>query len=240
MDAKTIILYADGACSGNPGPGGWGSVILFPEGRVRELGGGEAHTTNNRMELSAAIEALRAVGKRAEPAILLTDSRYVISGITLWIASWRRKNWLTASGKAVLNRDLWEVLETAAAPLQGRLSWRHVRGHAGLAGNERADSIASAFAQGENFELYAGALIGYPYDLNPDSTPKNPPSLRSRRKKSKGSGYYLSLLEGTLRRHFQWEECRARVSGKSGARFRKITSSEEEEAVLRRWGLSGS
>lgn len=131
-----IEIYTDGACAGNPGPGGWGALIL-DEGAERALCGGEAATTNNRMEMMAAIEALRAT---AGAVRLHTDSQYLKNGITQWIVGWKRKGWRTADGKPVKNRDLWEILE---AQTKGRkIEWIWVRGHAGDAGNERADALA--------------------------------------------------------------------------------------------------
>lgn len=132
-----IDIFTDGACEGNPGPGGWGVLIIEGGGRRRELSGGEAATTNNRMELTAAIEALRAV---SGPIRLHTDSQYVKNGITAWIRSWKRNGWRTADRKPVKNQDLWQALDSECA---GRkIDWRWVRGHAGHEGNERADELA--------------------------------------------------------------------------------------------------
>lgn len=138
-----VEIHTDGACLGNPGPGGWGA-ILESGGRRRELSGAEAATTNNRMELTAAIEALNAL-RRACEVVLYTDSRYVMQGMTEWLPRWQRKGWRTASGKAVENRDLWERLVAAAAP--HRIRWEWVRGHAGVPGNERADELARTAAE---------------------------------------------------------------------------------------------
>ena len=133
-----VVIYTDGACSGNPGPGGWGA-ILTSDGRMRELNGGEAHTTNNRMELTAAICALEAL-KRPSEVELHTDSQYLRNGVTQWLAGWKRNGWRTADKKPVKNEDLWRRLETAA--LQQTIDWRWVKGHAGHAMNERADELA--------------------------------------------------------------------------------------------------
>lgn len=133
-----IDIYTDGACSGNPGPGGWGVLIIDGEKRT-ELSGGDAETTNNRMELTAAIEALIAT-KDAGPVKLHTDSQYVKNGINDWIRNWKRNGWKTASRKPVKNKDLWEALD---AEIDDRaIEWRWVKGHAGDAGNERADELA--------------------------------------------------------------------------------------------------
>ncbi|MDZ7628713.1 MAG: ribonuclease HI [Parvularculaceae bacterium] len=133
-----IDAYTDGACAGNPGPGGWG-VLLVEGGAERELFGGERATTNNRMEMTAAIEALRST---TGPIRLHTDSQYVKNGITEWIKGWKRNGWRTADRKPVKNQDLWMALDAAVT---GRaVDWRWIKGHAGHAGNERADALARA------------------------------------------------------------------------------------------------
>ncbi len=140
-----LVAYTDGACSGNPGPGGWGVLMLAREDGVvikeRTLMGGEANTTNNRMELMAAISALEALTKPSEVTIV-TDSAYVKNGITDWMAGWKRKGWRTAGGPPVKNVDLWQRLDAA----QGRhqVVWKWIKGHAGHAENERADELARA------------------------------------------------------------------------------------------------
>ena len=138
-----LFAYTDGACSGNPGPGGWGVLMIARDGDVvvkeRELAGGEALTTNNRMELLAAISALEALKKPSELTIV-TDSAYVKNGITEWIAGWKRKGWRTAGGPPVKNVDLWQRLDAAQA--QHQVTWRWIKGHAGHVENERADALA--------------------------------------------------------------------------------------------------
>ena len=133
-----ITIYTDGACSGNPGPGGWGAILISGEHR-KELFGGERETTNNRMELMAAIEALDAL-KRSSNVVLHTDSTYVKDGITKWIHGWRRSGWRTAAKKPVKNSELWQRLDEASK--RHDIDWRWVRGHAGHPENERADELA--------------------------------------------------------------------------------------------------
>ncbi|MEM8770697.1 MAG: ribonuclease HI [Pseudomonadota bacterium] len=133
-----IKIYTDGACSGNPGPGGWG-VFIMKDGEEISLNGGEAATTNNRMEMQAVIEALKATEKKAA-ITLYTDSQYVKNGITDWIVGWKRNGWKTAARKPVKNKDLWIELD---ALVDGRaIEWRWVKGHSGEPGNERADELA--------------------------------------------------------------------------------------------------
>jgi ribonuclease HI len=143
MDLPDVEIFTDGACKGNPGPGGWGA-ILRSNGRERQLSGGESPTTNNRMELMAAIEALNAL-KMPCRVQLTTDSNYVRDGITKWIHGWRRNGWKTADKKPVKNAELWQALIDAAAP--HRIDWHWVKAHAGHPENERADALACAEAE---------------------------------------------------------------------------------------------
>jgi ribonuclease HI len=142
-ELPAVEIFTDGACKGNPGPGGWGA-ILRSGSKERELSGGEAPTTNNRMELMAAIEALKALKKPCHVQ-LWTDSNYVRDGITKWIHGWRRNGWRTADKKPVKNAELWQALLDAAAP--HRIDWHWVKGHAGHPENERADALACAEAE---------------------------------------------------------------------------------------------
>ena len=137
-DLKKVIIYTDGACSGNPGPGGWGAYLRSGN-HEREIAGGEPETTNNRMEITAAIKALEALKYPCEVTIY-TDSNYLKQGIQTWIAGWKRKGWRTAAGKPVKNKDLWILLEAVQEP--HNMTWKWVKGHAGDPGNERADEIA--------------------------------------------------------------------------------------------------
>ena len=136
-------MWTDGACSGNPGPGGWGVVLRYGENE-RELSGGEIETTNNRMEMTAAIQGLSAL-KRTCNVTLYTDSRYMIDGITKWLPGWKKKGWKTAAKKPVLNEDLWRLLDDLNH--KHTIDWQWVKGHSGDAGNERADELASQRAQ---------------------------------------------------------------------------------------------
>ncbi|SFZ86082.1 ribonuclease HI [Devosia enhydra] len=135
----TVVIHTDGACSGNPGPGGWGAVLAHGE-TIKELKGGEAHTTNNRMELTAAIEALNAL-KRPCKVALHTDSQYVKNGLTTWIKGWKRNGWRTADKKPVKNAELWQALDEAVS--RHEIVWHWVKGHNGDEMNERADQLAN-------------------------------------------------------------------------------------------------
>jgi ribonuclease HI len=147
---KEVVAYTDGACRGNPGPGGWGAVLRLGD-HERRLKGGEPHTTNNRMELTAAIEALAALTERCRVS-LYTDSTYVRNGITEWLPNWRRRGWRTADKKPVKNQDLWQRLDALAA--EHHVDWHWVKGHTGHPGNELADALAN---QGLEEEALVGA-----------------------------------------------------------------------------------
>lgn len=136
---KTVSLYTDGACKGNPGKGGWGVLMRYGS-HEKELFGGEAHTTNNRMELTAIIQGLAAL-KRSCAVVIYTDSQYVKNGMEKWIHGWKKNGWKTASKQPVKNEDLWQQLDRLAA--QHQIQWQWVRGHAGHAENERADALAN-------------------------------------------------------------------------------------------------
>jgi ribonuclease HI len=236
MKTDGVLIYTDGACSGNPGPGGWGAIVFVPEGRVRELGGREPRTTNNRMELGAAIAALRCVETRPGPVDIFTDSTYMISGITRWLRVWKRKGWTRVDGAEILNRDLWEELDRLSSGRSAGISWNYVRGHQGHPANTRCDEIAVGFSRGKALELYDGPLLGYSVDLIPPE-PQALPVAAARPSGAKKAGWYLSLLEGKLEKHQTWPECQARVHGKP-ALFKKVTSPEEESAALKKWGLA--
>jgi ribonuclease HI len=144
MATSDVVVFCDGACKGNPGPGGWGAVLRFSSAtgvvHEKELFGGEALTTNNRMELTAAVRALEAL-KRPCRVVMNTDSRYVMDGITKWIIGWKKKGWVNAAKQPIKNIDLWQALDAAAA--RHEVEWRWVKGHSGDVDNERADALAN-------------------------------------------------------------------------------------------------
>ena len=241
---SNIIIFTDGACTGNPGPGGWGSILALPNGTVRELGGGERDTTNNRMEMTAALEALHAIPKdQITNIVIYTDSTYVIKGITQWVWGWRNKGWKTAEGKEVANRDLWEALSHKITLLKpNTIDWKYVRGHIGIPGNERCDEIAVDFSKGRHVELFAGPREAY--NVNLDIAPEKGEPLPERKSSttssgsgSKGPASYLSCLGGVVMRHSTWGDCERRVKGQSNAKFKKAKSQQEEREILSSWGF---
>lgn len=160
-----IRIYTDGSSKGNPGPGGWGAIIISSEQpassiQIKELGGREERTTNNRMEMTAAIESLRSTRENSEIEIY-SDSEYLIKGITMWVHSWQKNGWRTKSKDPVLNQDLWEtlLLETQ----KRNVEWKKVAGHSGHELNERCDEIATTMADGNHIDLYEGDESGYKF-----------------------------------------------------------------------------
>jgi ribonuclease HI len=219
--AERAIIYTDGSCIGNPGPGGWGVHAELPDGRVLELGGGELETTNNRMELRAAIEALRLA--RATPAAtIVTDSTYVQRGVTRWLAIWTGNGWKTSAGQPVENQALWREL---AELLDERVAWQWTRAHVGTAGNERVDQIARSFSQGIR-------------PLQPSTGRARSASAALPASARGGGATYLSVVDGVPMRHATWPECEQRVRGIRGALFKKVRGPDEERAAMERWGLS--
>lgn len=234
---QEILIFTDGACSGNPGPGGWGAIIYIPSGQVTELGKSQNPTTNNQMELRAVIEALKFVSASKQKVNVFTDSTYVIRGITKWVFGWKKNNWKNIEGKSVLNQELWEELLFYVQKVSklNSLNWHYVRGHQGIPGNERCDEIAVNFSQGTKPYLFDGTINEYSYDLFqvPEDTSLPPVNF----KKPTQAQYYLSYADGVLVKHATWSECEMRVKGRSGAKFKKITSESEALDTLKKWGL---
>ncbi len=150
-------IYTDGSSRGNPGPGGWGAIVINNK-HVAEIGGGEEMTTNNKMELMAAIEGLKHTNPQEE-VVVFTDSEYLMKGITIWIKNWQQNNWRTKDKKEVLNKDLWEALLTETE--KRNVSWKKVLGHSGDMLNDRCDLIATCFADKKRIELYNGPKQSY-------------------------------------------------------------------------------
>ncbi len=228
---KTII-YTDGACSGNPGKAGWGAVVLQGKS-VRELGGFDKLSTNNRMEITAAIRGLEAT-EVADDITIYTDSQYLVNGITSWIFGWMKKDWKNTEGKDILNRDLWQELYTVAE--DRNIKWKVIRGHSVTPGNNRADEIAVCYTKNLDANLYFGELKDYQIDLTePDLVVANQSTDKDRKKAKAFS--YLSYVDGILQRHSTWADCENRVKGQAGAKFRKALSASDEQTIIREWGI---
>ncbi len=245
MKKSDIIIYTDGSSRGNPGPGGWGAIVATKE-RVVEFGKGDAHTTNNKMELTAAIEALgfvRDLGS-AFTVDMCADSMYVINGITKWVFGWQKNGWMNSKKEEVVNRDLWEALAGVVADLQMsgcKISWSYAQAHVGIPGNERADEIATMCADKENPKLFDGRRDAYEVDLNStepsEEIKKHQTSTAEKARKKMKAYSYLSLVNGKLYKDVTWSECEKRVKGVSGVKFKKSTSAADEHAILNSWGV---
>lgn len=228
-----IVIFTDGASKGNPGPGGWGAIVA-DQAQVKELGGSEAHTTNNRMELQAAYEALTYAATLSPTHIdVYLDSAYVMNGATKWGSGWRRNGWITSTKQPVLNRDLWEPFLNLLDAIEAPIKWINVGGHVGIAGNERVDEIASDSALGQSVALYSGSRDAYAIDIeNVTFDEKKQKEKSDSRARAKLKAYsYISEVEGIVVVHKTWGECEARVRGKR-ARFKKSISAEEEKKIV--------
>ncbi len=244
-----ITIFTDGASRGNPGRGGWGAIVVFSDekttilkderrktkGEVIELGGRESNTTNNRMELAAVIEALRATLKienRKLKIVINTDSSYVLKGAKEWVTGWQKNNWKTKTKQPVLNQDLWEKFLKVSDGL--KIDWHLLKGHSGIPANERCDEIATAFADGETPKLFSGPLKDYKVSLSVSSSTKAI-SRKSKVKSSSKAYSYVSFVKGVAKTHATWAECEKRVKGVSGAKFKKSFSPEEEKQLISIW-----
>jgi ribonuclease HI len=236
---KTTI-FTDGSSRNNPGPGGWGAIIVNDK-EVTELGDGEKHTTNNRMELMAALEGLKKAAKNSY-IIVYTDSSYVIDGITKWIHGWKKNGWKTKAKKDVLNADLWEKLDKTAKNHEsagGKIHWKYVGGHVGILGNERCDHIATAFADGRKINLYKGPLGAYdlPDILNISYDEMSAAKKKSSSSHSSAKAYsYVSMVGGIIEVHHSWPECEKRVKGAKGAKYKKSISLDNEQQIIDEFG----
>lgn len=232
-----ITIFTDGSSRGNPGPGGWAAVVI-DEANVTELGGGAKATTNNQMELTAAVQGLSKAPTNAA-ATVYTDSSYVIHGITKWIHNWKRNDWKTKTKKDVLNKDLWVKLSKEIE--KRSVEWKYVGGHVGIVGNERCDHIATGFADGRKVKLYKGPLAKYdlPNILDISADGDGVATKKSSSARSKAKPYsYVSSVNGIIEVHPTWAECEKRVKGAKGARFKKAISAADETEIVREFGAS--
>jgi ribonuclease HI len=253
-----VTIFTDGSSRGNPGRGGWGAIAVYPDSkdemRVDELGGREDNTTNNRMEMTAALMALSnfnnyycATPGVAHPGLhnedisytVHTDSSYLINGITKWVKGWEKNNWMTAAKQPVINKDLWQKLLEVTK--DKKVEWKYIAGHSGIPANERCDEIATLFAdsleqsgseRSRGAPLYKGPLSSYPVDVTNFEghlIGKKKPDKR----RSKAAAFsYISFVDGRLSVDKTWKECEMKVKGKKGARYKKaLTPSEEKEIV---------
>lgn len=228
---KEVKIFTDGSSRGNPGRGGWGSIVAIDKD-VWELGGREKNTTNNRMELTAVIKALEACSKienRKLKIVIYTDSSYVLRGASIWVHGWAKNKWKTKQKKDVLNKDLWQKFLKASNGL--KIDWKLLRGHSGIPANERCDEIATSFADGHKPKLHTTILQNYSIDLSmPTHSEK---SANRETKTKKGVAYsYVSSVQGIVKTHKTWAECEKRVKGISNAKFKKSFSVSDEQKII--------
>lgn len=240
----TWYIFTDGACSGNPGPGGWAAIIIGG-GNYVEFGGGDSKTTNNRMEMAGAIEGIK-IAPPDRNIVLWTDSSYLVNGLTKWIHGWKRNGWLKKDKKPVLNEDLWRALDDLMSP---RIKLKHVEGHAGNYLNERCDKIAVAFSQGKEILLRAEDLEAASdkdeITAALEAAKNYVPSPGGKKKSKKpapppGEAYknkvYLFIYKNQVHRFPDWPGCQAFSSGKPGF-TKSCRSRAEEEQYVKSQGL---
>lgn len=241
---NSVTIFTDGASRGNPGPGGWGAILIFDDHdrkMIKELGGGETKATNNQMEIKAASEALKrleALKLHSANINIYTDSSYLINGISKWVEGWDKNDWQTKAKKEVLNKKLWKELQHLVA--RKNIEWKYVGGHRGTVGNERCDEIATAFADRRDVELFEGEAKDYFADIMNISQDLGKSEKRTKdRSRSKAKAYsYVSMVDGKVKTHVTWEECEKRVKGKSGAKFKKALSAADEKLIANEWKLA--
>jgi len=237
-----IMIYTDGSSLGNPGPGGYGCVIVFRDhGIVTELGGYNKTTTNNKMELMAILSALEHVKhKKIDSKTLITiytDSSYAINGITKWVFGWQKNNWKTSTKTDVQNVDLWKPLALITHYFT-KLSFVHVRGHTGIWGNERCDLIATSFAKGEKPRLFYGNIAQYDERIllpKVSGTSGASGMVSQKKKSSSGKAFsYVAQVAGKVHTFSDWESCKSAVYGRS-AKYKKVFSKQEEQQLIDEW-----
>ncbi len=242
--------YTDGACSGNPGRGGWAYIVAYQDSKnkfkIIEASGYEKSTTNNRMEMDAVLKVMRHLKQSGfdQQVYCFTDSSYVASGLNAWVFGWARNGWKKKDGSDVANADLWENLMQAKKAFK-KFELLVVPGHSQVLGNEYVDQLAvAAYEQSEGVSVRevsdGGRAIVEAFKLAPLLREEMDKSSESGKKKSssKKALFYMSLVGGELQKHQSWSECEARVKGRSGAKFKKVTVPEEEAEIKKGWGLA--
>ncbi len=240
---KQITIYTDGSSRGNPGPGGYGFICIYPNDtdkmRIDERGGREEMTTNNRMELKAVIEALKFFDDNYAKNTPTTyevrlDSAYVLNGSTKWLHGWKAKNWISSTKEEVKNIDLWQEMDSV---LKGKeIKWTLLKGHSEIFGNERCDEIATAYADNKKIDLYSGFLAEYKGAEEVLNIKVGAPTKKSSKNKSPAYSY-VSMVDGKISIDQTWDECKKRVHGKK-ALFKKSISKEDEGNIVKLYKVS--
>ena len=233
MDKK-ITVFTDGAAKGNPGRGGFGVVIANGDSLI-ELGGYKERTTNNEMELTAVVKALQTVVNinKKQPVAIYTDSKYVVEGAKGWIFGWAKNGWKTKAETGVLNKELWQTLLPLLTTV--KIEWHKVPGHVGIIGNERADAIASGFAEKGTVPLFNGPRKEYGLEISDTSFDEEKAKERSaaRKRQAQKAYSYVSKVDGIIQTHKTWDECEERVKGKKGTKFKKSLDKGNEEEIIK-------
>ncbi len=234
---KSLIAFTDGSSLGNPGPGGWGAVLVSPKlSEIIELGGSKLKTTNNEMELEAIVAILSYSINNTDPLHIFTDSQYAINGITKWIHAWSKNGWKTKDGTNVKNIFQWKTMfNLINERKKDTVHFHHINGHIGVPGNERADDIARWSAEGQDVSLFRGNIHDYGVK-NILSFEFDEVQKTKKDSKGKKAYSYLSLIDGELQKHETWTQCEARVKGKK-AKFKKAISAKHESEILKEWGI---
>jgi len=243
MKKNELLIYTDGASRGNPGPGGWGAVILVG-GYAMEVAGGVKRATNNQMELQAVLSVLSDSAALAHEGsvTVLSDSAYVVNGLNAWVWGWEKKGWITTQKTPVENKNLWVELLDLLRKYGDRLTVAKVSGHAGELYNERCDELAVDAALGRKPALFQGNLNEYDAFLEMMGTKKKVESggtkVGSKKKKNTAQAYsYVSLVAGKVHADKTWGACEKRVKGKKGAKFKKVFSKQEETELMQDYTL---
>lgn len=239
---KEITVFTDGASRGNPGNAGYGLVVLYhDDSKIIEQGGRMEVATNNQMELMAAIHVLRLLKNEDADIHIYTDSAYVLNGATKWIYGWEKNNWKTSTKADVENKELWKELAIESRAMKGNVSWKKIKGHSGVFGNELADSIATQFADGKKMLLFKGSFDDHKVlrggDVLNISHTMTTSVKKTKEHKGKNPYSYVSMVDGVAMTHSTWAECEKRVKGKK-AQFKKVFSKEEEQGLIQEWTLS--
>lgn len=235
---KELVIYTDGASRGNPGPGGWGAVILAG-GYAMEIAGSAKKATNNQMELQAVLEVLSDRATRAHNGsiVVFSDSAYVVNGLNSWIWGWEKKGWITSTKTKVENKEIWVKLLALLKEFGSRLTVTKVKGHGGELYNERCDELAVSAALGKKENHFKGSQKDYGKFLIDIGTTAKKASPKKKKKETGPAYSYVSMVGGKVYADKTWAECEARVKGKKGAKYQKVFSKAEETALVQDYTL---
>lgn len=236
---KELVIYTDGASRGNPGPGGWGAVILV-DGMAMEIAGGVKKATNNQMELQAVLAVLSDSGARAHkgPVVVYSDSAYVVNGLNSWVYGWEKKGWVTMAKTPVENKTIWQELLVLLKEYGDRLSIEKVKGHGGELYNERCDELAVAAALGKKETHFQGSQKDYDAFLKEIGTTAKKAAPKKKKKSDAPAYSYVSLVGGKVYVDKTWAACEKRVKGVKGTKYQKVFSKAEETGLVQDYTLS--